>query len=127
MLLYKLLLPKAQLLLKLRMVFTGEKENVVHEKGPMEPFLWNWKLLEGHGAIPAKVEEMDRDAAEWRKGRDSNPRGNFRPPTALAKPPLQPLEYPSTKLLEEYTEENFNYQLRRKDICFIAALPSPSL
>lgn len=27
----------------------------------------------------------------WRRVRDSNPRGNFRHPTGLAIPPLQPL------------------------------------
>ncbi len=29
----------------------------------------------------------------WRRGRDSNPRGNFRPPNDLANRPLQPLGY----------------------------------
>jgi hypothetical protein len=29
----------------------------------------------------------------WRRGRDSNPRGSFRPPIDLANRPLQPLGY----------------------------------
>jgi hypothetical protein len=32
----------------------------------------------------------------WRRGRDSNPRGDLRPPIDLANRPLQPLGYLST-------------------------------
>lgn len=41
------------------------------------------------------VEQDGTKCSGWRKERDSNPRGDLHPPTALAKPPLQPLEYPS--------------------------------
>ena len=33
----------------------------------------------------------------WRRERDSNPRGNLRPPRALAMLPLRPLGYPSAR------------------------------
>ena len=50
---------------------------------------------------------------KWRRGRDSNPRGDLRPPIDLANRPLQPLGYLSA------TEENYNILCANEESAYL--------
>ena len=71
----------------------GERVNV---REGFTPSLWLWGINFSSLAL-TNIFLTSLPLAEllkkWRRGRDSNPRGNLRPPTGLANPPLQPLEY----------------------------------
>ena len=57
-------------------------------------------------------------AGIWRRGRDSNPRGDLRPPIDLANRPLQPLGYLSVA--------NWNYNRLAEGVGFEPTVPLPA-